>query len=331
MSNKELQAAKEELQRVIEYGRQLSTKADKTDEDRAEMSKVNERAESLRVEVKTLQDDEALGDKISRIGRDVLGAPSNDVETPRYKDAVDAFLKSDSFKAIASDPSARSGEWHTDVIEFKAGPYDANATIGSGENPGDAVTHMLPGVVQPFVFPQNVGDLFSQGNMEGSSLSWVFVDDASGNADAVLIAGQKPRGSLSVDVSQKYAKKIATTFLAPEEALDDLPALESTLRNMMLVGPEGIGAKAEDDYINGNGTTEVEGVIGLSPDTTADTGRLSKTIFSAQMQIKAATGFNADAVVINPTTAFDLYTEEDGTSVLCSARGVRATARRVHR
>ena len=52
--------------------------------------------------------------------------------------------------------------------------------------------------------------------------------------------------------------------------------------SILLVGPNGLAELREDDYINGNGTTELEGILSLSPDDATLSGEyLSKSVLWA--------------------------------------------------
>ena len=115
---------------------------------------------------------------------------------------------------------------------------------------------------------------------------------------------------MTVDIDNQFAKTIAARALIPEQNLDDIDTLESEIRNILLVGPNGLAEKREDDYINGNGTTELEGILSLSPDDATLTGDyLSKSVLWAAASLANETGFVADTVLANPVDAFYLRTE----------------------
>jgi hypothetical protein len=117
----------------------------------------------------------------------------------------------------------------------------------------------------------------------------------------------------TIDIDTVNARKVTGTMILPEEALEDLPAVETQIRNLLLVGPNGLAEKLEDQYLNGTGNTnDIQGVLSLNPDDATLAGeRVSKSIFNAAMQIENETGFTADAFVMNPADYFGYYTEED--------------------
>jgi hypothetical protein len=306
--SKKLSEKKTELAGIVEAARILSEKAkdsDLSDAEKKERTALLTKAEAIQVEVKALEEDEALESKIQRIGAEILGPPAKtEAGQPRYRDVVDMLLKSDSFREM------REKSRDDSKVEFKADPWDPAA-----ENAGDAMTHMRPGIVPiDGVFPLKVADLFSQAPMEGSSISYIQMTDADGAASDTAITVQFGGSADSeVDVTQNKAFKVTTRYIVPDESLSDLPALEAQLRNMLLVGPNGLGEKVEDNALNGDGATAIKGILDYTPDEETLSGaatRLSTRIFAAATEVANA-GFDADAVVINPTDAFALHIEED--------------------
>ncbi len=303
---------KQALEQVTKYADTLVERirsGHASEAERAELEPLTEKAEAYQKEIGELESDLALAAKISRIGTDVLGAQTGPIDGgPKYRDAVDAFMRSESFLHFAKDPSERRGKWATDEVEFHA------AVDPSSANPADILPTVLPGVVGPFTFPLNVGSLFSQGHMDRSALNFLKVTSADGQADMTAIATQKAGpGTITFDLDAINARKVTGSIILPEESLEDLPAVETQIRTLLLVGPGGLAEKLEDQYINGSGmVNDMAGILSLSPDDETLPGeRLSKSIFKAATEIENETGFSADAFVMNPVDFFDYYTEED--------------------
>ncbi len=304
---------KQELEHVTKYADTLVERirsGHATEAERAELEPLTEKAEGLQKEIGELESDLALAAKISRIGTETLGAQTGPVDGgPKYRDAVDAFMRSETFLHFAKDPSQRKGRWATDEVEFRAAPVDPSVA-----NPADLVPTVLPGVVAPFTFPLNVGSLFSQGNMDRGSIAFLTIPTADGQADMTAIATQKAGpATMTWDIDTIAARKVTASMIIPEESLEDLPAVETQIRNLLLVGPLGLAEKLEDQYINGSGmVNDMVGILSLNPDDVTLPGeRLSKSIFKAATEIENETGMSADAFVMNPTDYFAYYTEED--------------------
>lgn len=307
---------KNELAVTIFYGEQLAEKLENPDLSDAERADISSEFEAVEVKANNVRrdlehtmkdDDREL--RIKSIGRDMNVSKPEDESPVRYRSLLDALFDNAEFKAAAFDDSARNSRFDTGVIEFKA-PIDP-----LDSNPDDQVQHLRPGIVTPFVYPQRVGALFSQASMEGNSISWLSVPAADGNADYTAYGSQKAGpADLGVDVQTTKASKITTTYICPDEALDDLTALRSTIEAIMLNGPAGIGVKAEAEYLAGSGTgtpLELVGIDSLSPTDVSGNGtNIVADLLFAALDIEAETGFPATAAVVNPIDYFSLITLE---------------------
>jgi hypothetical protein len=312
-----LDELKSELAATVQYGKQIGSKIqdpDLTDADRMDLRNEQEatlaKAEGLSNELEKAQKDADRELRIKSIGRDMdVDLKTDEVVEVEYADPVDEFLKSEQWKEFASDVKAgrHPGEMSVE-IELKA------AKNVESDYVGDLTTQMVPGIANfNYQFPYRVGDLFGQGQMAGSNVSFLKIPAGATGAAAYQAALGDQKGGdfgMTLDVSNQFAKTIAARALIPEQNLDDVDTLESEIRNILLVGPNGLAELREDDYINGNGTTELQGILSLSPTNETLAGEyLSKSILWAAAQMEDETGFVADAVLANPLDAFALRTE----------------------
>jgi len=314
-----LEELKGELAATIKYGQQIGEQLQNPDlpeaerlDLRSDLEAVEVKAEGLSAEVRREQKDADRGLKIKAIGRDMNVADAKEeIEVVQYGDPIEAFLKSEEFGSFMTD--VRRGKHPSmDPMEFQIDTKAAKNV--ETEYVGDLVTEMSPGMANfNFQFPYPVGDRFSQGRMSGSNVSFLKIPaGADGAADYQDNLGDTKGGdfALTVDIDNQYAKTIAARALIPEQNLDDIDALEGEVRNILLVGPNGLAEKREDDYINGNGTTELEGILSLSPvNETLAGDYLSKSVLWAAATLEDETGFTADTVLVNPIDAFYLRTE----------------------
>lgn len=321
---------KTELAASIYYAEDIGEKLknpDLTDAERAdfsaELEAVEVKCQGLQRDLTKAQKDDERELRIKGIGRDMQVQRPEEEPPVEYKSAVDMLFDAPEFKRALTDKSFRdSTRFDTGQIEFKV----VNPTVS---NPDDLVQHLRPGIVQPFVYPQRIGALFTQATMDGSSISWLDVPSADGNANYAGYGTQKPGpADLNVDVHTTKASKIATTYIVPDDALDDLTALRSTIESVMLNGPEGIGVVAEREYLGGSGTgtpLELAGVDALSPTDVAGTGtNFAADLLFAALDIEAETGAPATAAVMNPIDYWQLIAMEgnDGRPLFAPFGGV---------
>jgi HK97 family phage major capsid protein len=310
-----LEELKNELAATIFYGEGLAEKLQNPDLSEAERADISSDFEAVEVKAQGLGRDIEKETKdverelrIKGIGRDMNVQRPDEPEPVEYKTPVDALFDDPIFKQAVADEAFRGTDWKTPNIEFKV----TNPTVS---NPDDLEQHLRPGIVQPFVYPQRIGALFTQATMAGSSISWLDVTSADGKAGYAGYGTQKPGpAGLNVDVHTTKASKLATTYTVPDDALDDLTALRSTIESVMLNGPAGLGVLAEQEYLGGSGAgtpLELAGVDALSPTNVTGNGTnfVSDILFAA-MDIEAQTGAPATAAVVNPIDYFNIITLE---------------------
>lgn len=309
-----LEELKNDLAATIFYGEQLGEKLQAPELSQAERADLEADLEAVEVKSKDLQRDLRGEQKtverhlaIKAIGRDMEVQSPEEEPRVQYKDAIDAFFKSEGFARFREDVRNGSRDAKVDPVEFKA----ADVT---GDPAGDLVTTVVPGIANlNYTFPLDVGSLFTQATMTGSNVTFLKQPTTSdGDAGYAAIGAQKGGTFvMSLDVAVEYARTVAAVATIPSQNLDDIAALEGEVRSILLIGPNGIGEKLEDAYINGSGgSTELQGILNLSPgDATLSGDYVSKSVFNAAAEIKNATGFTADSVVVNPDDWFTLSTE----------------------
>lgn len=312
---------KNELAATIFYGEEIAQKMenpDLGDAERADLSSeleaVELKAENIQRDYKKQQKDDDRDLRIKNIGREhaLTKAEETDDEV-HYSDALAALFDTAEFKAARDTQSDMRGTkpW-TAQVEFKVEVNPETA------NPADLVPTVRPGLVQPFVYPQRIGELFTQAQMDSSSVSWLDVPTAEGHADYTAYGAQKAGpADVGVDIHNTKASKITTTYIVPDEALDDLTALRSTIEQILATGPGGVRVKAETEYIQGSGTgtpLQIAGVESLSPDDVSGSGSntVADIVFAA-LDIETETGFAATAAVMNPADYFGFITYENPT------------------
>ena len=307
---------KKELTATVMYGKQVSEKLqnpDLTKSERADLEAEQEatltKAEAVQREAEAQLKNDERDLRIKAIGRDMEIEPPSEEVVETGGDPITAFLKSEAFQNF------REGVMRGHHPEMLPQEYEMKAAKDvESEYVGDLVTERIPGIANfNYQFPYRVGERFGQGTMSGSNVSFLKIPTGATGAAAYQAALGDQKGgnfAMTVDVDSQFAKTIAARALIPEQNLDDIDALESEIRNLLLVGPHGLAELREDDYINGNGTTELEGILSLNPDDATLTGDyLSKSVLYAAATLEDETGFVADTVLANPIDAFYLRTE----------------------
>jgi hypothetical protein len=278
-------------------------------EEKQLAQKAMDSAEAIATKLSALDEDEADRSRLDDLG-EKFKAPERTVARKSYPDAVAKFFDSEGFKKFAQDVKNGSRSAVAAPVSLVSKSTDPvtdvpDAPISGQTEPGFARQYVIP--------PLDVASLFAQGTMTGSNVAFLTAANAEGSAEYQSSLGDQKGGTfaLDLDTDNAYAKTIAAVATIPSQNLDDIEALEAEVRNILLVGPGGVAMKAEDAYINGDGSAgEIQGILDLSPDdsTLAD-DYVSKSVFKAMADIKTASGFAADGVVCSPEDWFILSTE----------------------
>lgn len=167
--------------------------------------------------------------------------------------------------------------------------------------------------------PQDLGvlELFGQETISGNALEYFIALGFTGTPDTVAELGAKPQIGPSYTKTSDKLTKIAAWWKESDEAVEDAPYLASALRDR---GIYLLHKQEEAQVLSGNGTDpNMMGVLNrtgiqtlnYTAATTGDNGNLAKQVFRAMAQVAQVSGFNADAIVLNPLDYFALRTATD--------------------
>lgn len=152
------------------------------------------------------------------------------------------------------------------------------------------VTDVTQTIVDIVPRPLTIRDLLGAETISGNALTY-YVMGATEGASGVVAEGAKknqihvPHDPVTVSLS-----KIAAFFKESDELLEDAPFLESAINNR----GEYEHALAVEKFL----LAQLLGTSGIQ--TTAFATSAADTIFSAMTGIQTATGYTADAIVLNP-------------------------------
>lgn len=146
-----------------------------------------------------------------------------------------------------------------------------------------------------------IRSLFGTESISGTALKYFVLGATEGAPTTVAEGAQKPQFHIPYSSKTATLQKIAGWYYETDELIEDNAFLRSSIDNRGLFELD----QAIESYLMTTllGTTGI-GAIAQAP--TAD------NIFEAIMQVKSASNFDADAIVINPTDYKTLRLAKDG-------------------
>lgn len=184
--------------------------------------------------------------------------------------------------------------------EFKAAT-DTHVVGGDSGAYGPMITDVDQNGAWPFERQLTIADLFSAGSVNGNSIKYPVYSAFEGGSGTVKESAQKPQLHLPDPTWEVDSlAEVAAWWKISDDMADDLPYIVSEINqhaqyNLLL--------QEELQLLSGTGlNADIKGLVNrgiqtIAKGTDADPDR----IFHATTLISTATGFPADAVVINPT------------------------------
>lgn len=154
------------------------------------------------------------------------------------------------------------------------------------------------------VVSQNVVDLVSQRNLairalfgsesiNGTSIKYFVLGSTEGAPTTVAEGDQKPQFHVPYDSKTASLQKIAGWYYETDELIEDNTFLRSSIDNRGFFELD----QAVETYL----MTKLLGTSGIQTLSPAGSALTADDIFKAMMNVKSATNYDADAIVINPT------------------------------
>ena len=183
--------------------------------------------------------------------------------------------------------------------EFKAAS-DTQATGGASGAYAPYLTQTDQDGVWPYERPLVIADLFASGTMSGTTIGDPVYGAFEGNATTVAEGEQKPQIQMP-DPSwvSDSLHEIAAWWKITDDMAEDLPFVVSEINQHAQYN---LKLQEEIQLLSGNGTDpNLKGILNREIQTKAQANDSDPDrIFAATTDIATATGFSADAVVINP-------------------------------
>ena len=172
-----------------------------------------------------------------------------------------------------------------------------------GINPGNAASPVIAAttdvdtrIVEGYRRPLMIADLFGAESISGNALTY-YVESTTveGGPATVAEKGTKPLTSFGDPTPVTVAlQKIGAHYKESSELIEDTPWLASSI--------DGRGMYLHELTVENYLVTQLLGTSGLGATSIASGGTIgADNIFESMMKVQNATGFAADAIVINPT------------------------------
>lgn len=224
----------------------------------------------------------------------LAGTSKTEHKTAEAKTLGDFYVKSLQEKGL-SVLATKGGMFTTP--EYKANT-DTHASGGSGYAP--FLTDTDRNGVWPYERPLVIADLFASGTMSGTTIKYPVYGSLEGNATTVAEGGQKPQIHMPEPTwTSDTLHEIAAWWKITDDMAEDLPFVVSEINQHAQYN---LKLQEEIQLLSGNGTDpNLNGILNREIQTKAQAADSDPDrIFAATTDIATATGFSADAVVINP-------------------------------
>ncbi|KAA9133755.1 phage major capsid protein [Microbacterium caowuchunii] len=303
MNPKEKLAALLKSMQAIVAGAKASGR-DLSDAEIEDLEAKNAEAEELRGKIARSEKSAALMASIGGMKSDDEGEPTPQAGQ-RAKSLGEHFVKHLGNRSLKNPGTIA-------VPEFKA----ATDTQAVGGHEG-AYGPLITDVDRNFILPKRerlvVEDLLGSGNVSGTAITYPVFGPLEGGTDFVGEGRQKPQMHVGDPTWRTDALgEVAGWFKMTDDMAEDLDYVVSEINSTALYD---LAQKTEQALLSGSGTgvnllgirnregvqTHVQGI-----DTVAD------AIFKGIRKVQTATGFTADALVINPLDYENLRLGKDG-------------------
>lgn len=180
---------------------------------------------------------------------------------------------------------------------------EAKAAGAMGINPGASASPVIAAttdvdtrIVEGYRRPLMIADLFGSETISGNALTYyVESPDVEGGVAKVAERAKKPLTSFGDPTPVTVAlQKIGAHYKESSELIEDTPWLATSIN--------GRGMYLHELFVENYLVEQLTATsgIGATPKTKAE-GLTADDVFKSMMKVQNATGFAADAVVINPT------------------------------
>ncbi len=242
-----LGAKRKQLQDIFAKGLDKLTEADVSDirQRNAELTDISKELDTARDTAAIYeQNQKALETEVK--SKRLPTPQSRQDDAPKYK----------SFRATLSESQGlsafRAGQVKSTQFELSdetlAREFGMKTLFTSAD--WDVPAQRLPNFVESVQLPITVSDLMLQGNADSGALTYVEETTFTNNAVETAEGGTKPESALDTTLRTDNIRKIPTWIPLTDEALEDIPQLESYIRGRLAFM---VTQRRESQLLNGSG------------------------------------------------------------------------------
>lgn len=249
---------------------------------------------------KAIEEGEALAQAISDLTEEIEAIQEN---TAKAKELLGKIGTPEEAPAEGETEMNTEGLKSLDLDYLKSNRGVVSANVKAATDPVVAPT--IPAVSQIIPVADDrlyVRDLLSVEAISGNALTYFVMGAVEGTPAITEEGAEKPQIHPTYTAKTESLKKIAAHLKETDELLNDAPYLESVVR--------GRGVKAVKDAIEAYLISTILGTSGIN--VSVNTGISFDNLLKAKMAVLADTGFEPDAVVINPADLQTLLLAKDG-------------------
>lgn len=194
-----------------------------------------------------------------------------------------------------------------------AADYKANTDIQTlPASMAGLTTYYDPNIVLSALPEVKVIDLFGRETISGNALTYYVEGAIEGEADVVAEGEAKPQIHIANPTAKTVSlQKVAAFVKESDELLEDMPRLASVIENRLVT----LHNMARESFVLGDTTYGLLNISGIQTATVAQNPtavQLADAIYNCIANVQTATGFAADAVVMNPADYAILALGKDG-------------------
>jgi len=249
---------------------------------------------------KAIEEGEVLAQAISDLTEEIEAIQEN---AAKAKELLGKIGTPEEAPAEGETEMNTEGLKSLDLDYLKSNRGVVSTSIKAATDPVVAPT--IPAVSQIIPVADDrlgVRDLLSVEAISGNALTYFVMGAVEGAAAITEEGAEKPQIHPTYTAKTESLKKIAAHLKETDELLNDAPYLESVVR--------GRGIKAVKDAIEAYLISTILGTSGIN--VSVNSGISFDNLLKAKMAVLADTGFEPDAVVINPADLQTLLLAKDG-------------------
>lgn len=170
----------------------------------------------------------------------------------------------------------------------------------------DIVADRQPQLVQSVQLPYTVSDLMLQGTTTSNAITYMTETTFTNAAVEVAEGAAKPESALDFALTTDSVRKIATWIPVTDEMLDDVPMMESYIRERLAFM---VTQRREYQLINGNGTApNISGILDRTNIQTQARGTdpMPDAVYKAMTKVRVTGGAEPTALVVHPNDWQDI-------------------------